>query len=197
MFRSLLILSCLFTVSCATTNMKTYIDPEHIGKQYSKIIVDVPNATFEFKGLVIGKVCSGLQSKGVECVAKDDFLPPTREYSDEVLFELVEKNNIQGWLVISIGSGGKNSQYIGNQTFGSATAYGNTAYGNTNSIAMYSINRNQSYTITMYDMSSKQKAFIMEASTSAQGMANTTDSVFAGSLAEKILNEMSVKEIIK
>jgi hypothetical protein len=197
MNRLLLILSCFFVISCATTNMKTYVDPEHIGKQYSKIIVDVPNAGFEFKALVIGKVCSGLQGKGVECIGKDDFLPPTREYSDDALFQLVEKNNIEGWLIISIGSGNTSSQYIGNQTFGSATAYGNTAYGNTNSIAMYSINRHQSYSITMYDMLTKQKAFIMEASTSAQGMANTTDAVFAGSLAEKILYEMSANKIIK
>jgi len=177
--------------------MKTYVDPEHIGKQYSKIIVDVPNANFEFKGLVIGKVCSGLQSKGVECIAKDDFLPPTREYSDEALFELLAKNNIEGWLIISIGSGSTNSQCMGNQTFGSATAYGNTMYGNTNSVAIYSINRHQSYSITMYDMLTKQKSFVMEASTSAQGMLNTTDAVFAGSLAEKILHEMAVKKIIK
>jgi hypothetical protein len=197
MERLFLMLLCFFIISCATTNMKTYMDPEHIGKQYSKIIVDMPNANFEFKALVIGRVCSGLQGKGVECLAKDDFLPPTREYSDETLFQLVEENNIEGWLIISVDSGNTSTQYMGNQTFGSATAYGNTAYGNTNSIAMYSINRHQSYRITMYDMFTKQKSFIMEASTSAQGMANTTDNVFAGSLAQKILNEMVTNKIIK
>ena len=101
-----------------------------------------------------------------------------------------EKNEIEGWLIVQIGSGDSNSQYIGSQTFASATLYGNSAYGSANSMAMYSYSRQQGYSIVMYDMHSKHKAFIMEASTSASGLANITNSVFAKSLAGKIISEM-------
>lgn len=185
-----LILLMLLITGCATTKIQTHIDPEHKNKTYTKILVDAPNANFEFKELLFTKLCSDLSKRSVECITKDDLFPPTREYSEPRIFEIIDQNGIDGWLIVGIGSGGSSSQYIGSQTFGSATVYGNTISGSTNSMATYSYNRNQGYSITMFDMETKYKAFIMEASTSASGLANITNTVFAESLAKKIVNEM-------
>ncbi|WP_445946607.1 hypothetical protein [Shewanella sp.] len=190
MIKYLYLIFVLLVSGCANTNMKTYVDPEHQGKSYSKVLIDLPNANFEFKEIVLSELCGALKKRSVVCLAKEDLLPPTREYSDNQLFQIIEKNEIEGWLVLQIGSGGSSSQYIGSQTFGSATLYGNSAYGSANSMAMYSFNRQQGYSIVMYDMHTKHKAFIMEASTSASGLANITNSVFAESLASKIIKEM-------
>ena len=51
--------------------------------------------------------------------------------------------------------------------------------------------------VSMFDMETKHKAFIMEASTSPSGLANITNSVFAESLANKIINEMSAGGFIE
>lgn len=190
MIKYISLMFVLLISGCANTNMKTYVDPEHKGKSYSNILVDLPNANFEFKEIVLSELCRALKNRSVVCLAKDDLLPPTREYSDDKLFQIIEKNEIEGWLIVQIGSGDSNSQYIGSQTFASATLYGNSAYGSANSMAMYSYSRQQGYSIVMYDMHSKHKAFIMEASTSASGLANITNSVFAKSLAGKIISEM-------
>lgn len=190
-------LGVLVVASCATTNMKTYVDPEHKGKKYSKILVDSPNANFEFKDMLISGICQKIQKQSVTCVRKDDLFPPTREYSDQQLFEVISENQIDAWLIVGIGSGSSNSQYIGSNTFGSAKIYGNTAYGSSNSMATYSYSRQQGYSIVMYDMNTKHKAFIMDASTSASGLANVTNSVFASSLAGKIVKEMSASGFLK
>lgn len=193
---SLALLMLLMT-GCATTKMQTHIDPEHRERTYTKILVDAPNANFEFKDLMITELCSGLKERSVDCMTKDALLPPTREYSEPRIFELIDQNGIDGWLVVGIGSGATNSQYMGSQTFGSATVYGNTISGSSNSMSMYSFSRQQGYSITMFDMETKHKAFIMEASTSASGLANITNSVFAESLANKIINEMSAAGFIE
>lgn len=193
---SLVLLVFLMT-GCATTKMQTHIDPEHRDRTYSKILVDAPNANFDFKDLMVTELCSGLREKSVECITKEELFPPTREYSESRIFEIIEQNGIDGWLIVGIGSGATNSQYMGSQTFGSATVYGNTIWGSANSMAMYSFNRQQGYSIVMFDMETNHKAFIMEASTSASGLANITNSVFAKSLANKIINEMSAAGFIK
>lgn len=185
-----LALIMLLMTGCATTKMQTHIDPEHRDRTYSKILVDAPNANFEFKDLLITELCSGIGEKSVECITKDELFPPTREYSESRFFEIIDQNGIDGWLIVGIGSGATSSQYMGSQTFGYATVYGNTISGSANSMAMYSFNRQQGYSIAMFDMETNHKAFIMEASTSASGLANITNSVFAESLAKKIINEM-------
>jgi len=170
--------------------MKTYVDSECRGKIYSKILIDLPNANFEFKEIVVSELCNGLRQRSVACLSKEELFPPTREYSDNQLFQTINRNEIDGWLILEIGSGGSTSQYVGSQTFGSATLYGNSAYGSASSMAMYSYSRQQGYSIVMYDMQTRHKAFIMYASTSASGLANVTNSVFAKSLAHKIIKEM-------
>lgn len=192
-----LIAFVLLMTGCATTKMQTYIDPEHRDRTYSKILIDTPNANFEFKALMITELCSGLKKRSVECITKDELFPPTREYSEHRIFEIIDQNRIDGWLIVGIGSGATNGQYMGSQTFGSATVYGNTVSGNSHSMALYSFSRQQGYSITMFDMDTNHKAFIMEASTSASGLANITNSVFAKSLANKIINEMSAVGFIK
>ena len=164
---------------------------------YSKILFDAPNANFEIKDLMITELCTGVRERSVECITKDELFPPTREYSEPRIFEIIDQNGIDGWLIVGIGSGATNSQYMGSQTFGSATVYGNTVSGSANSMAMYSFSRQQGYSITMFDMDTNHKAFIMEASTSASGLANITNSVFAKSLANKIINEMSAAGFIE
>lgn len=86
---------------------------------------------------------------------------------------------------------------MGSQTFGSATVYGNTVSVRANSMAMYSFSRQQGYSITMFDMETNHRSFIMDASTSASGLANITNSIFAESLANKIINEMSAAGFIE
>jgi hypothetical protein len=177
--------------------MQTHVDPEHRGRTYSKILVDAPNANFEFKDLMITELCNGLNQRAVECITRDELFPPTRKYSEPLIFEIIDQNGIDGWLIVGIGSGATNSQYMGSQTFGAATVYGNTISGSASSMAMYSFSRQQGYSVTMFDMETKHKAFIMEASTSASGLANITNSVFAESLAKKIIHEMSAAEFIE
>jgi hypothetical protein len=177
--------------------MKMHIDPEHRDRTYSKIIVDAPNANFEFKDLIITELCSGLREKSVECITKEELFPPTREYSEPRIFEIIDQNGIDGWLIVGIGLGATNSQYMGSQTFGSATVYGNTVSVRANSMAMYSFSRQQGYSITMFDMETNHRSFIMDASTSASGLANITNSIFAESLANKIINEMSAAGFIE
>ncbi|AFP31948.1 hypothetical protein MRBBS_3012 [Marinobacter sp. BSs20148] len=174
-----------------------HIDPEHRDRTYSKIIVDAPNANFEFKDLIITELCSSLREKSVECITKEELFPPTREYSEPRIFEIIDQNGIDGWLIVGIGLGATNSQYMGSQTFESATVYGNTVSGSANSMAMNSFSRQQGYSITMFDMETNHKSFIMDASTSAFGLANITNSVFAESLANKIINEMSAAGFIE
>lgn len=190
--KTLFLIPIMLVVSgCATTKTQMHVDPEHRDRTYSKILVDAPNANLEFKDLMITELCSGLKERSVECITKDDLFPPTREYSEPRIFGIISQNRIDGWLIVGIGSGATNSQYMGSQTFGSATVYGNTISGSANSMAMYSFNRQQGYSVTMFDMNTNHKAFIMEASTSASGLANITNSVFAESLANKIIDEMS------
>ena len=52
----------LSITGCATTKMQTHIDPEHRDRTYSKILVDAPNANFEFKDLMITELCSPTMS---------------------------------------------------------------------------------------------------------------------------------------
>ncbi|WP_019593010.1 hypothetical protein [Thioalkalivibrio sp. ALM2T] len=192
-----LVLFALIMTGCATTNTETHVDPDHQGKSYSKIMIDMPNADFEFRKLVTDELCKGLSEKAVSCATRDELLPPTREYTEAQIFQAIEDHEIDGWLVVGIGEGESDSQYIGSQQFGSATVYGNTVYGRSSSIPMRSFSRQQGYSLRLFDMDTKGTAFVMDASTSASGMANVTNPVFARSLARTIIDEMSTAGFIE
>ena len=99
------VLLMLLMTGCATTKMQTHIDPEHKDRTYTKILVDAPNANFEFKDLMITELCSELRERSVGCVTKDELFPPTREYSEPRIFEIIDQNAVDGWLIVGIGSG--------------------------------------------------------------------------------------------
>ncbi|WP_428311762.1 hypothetical protein [Hydrocarboniphaga sp.] len=175
---------------CATTTITGFTDPDYRSKSYKNFVVVTPNLNLEYSSLLQGKVCSAIQAKNASCVRGLDLFPPTRTFDNASIIQKLTENKIDGYLLLTYGGGSTQSQQVGTLAYGSATVFANTisAYGSSTPVMSFS--RSDGYGVVLIDTQSYNKAWVGGTRTQAQGLANITDDVFTGSLADQIAYEL-------
>lgn len=87
--------------SCATTETTSFTDPDFIGQKFEKICVNAEFEDYKYKQMLEKSFVDNFREVGVYAVAAGNLLPPTREWTNEEIDKMLEKNNIDAYLSIS------------------------------------------------------------------------------------------------
>ncbi len=88
--------------SCASTRTASFTDPDFSNKKFNKICVFVDVGDYEIKKTLESQIMSELKDYRVEVFIGSELLPPTRTWTDEQIKYNLKKNEITGYLKISI-----------------------------------------------------------------------------------------------
>ncbi|QYK13713.1 lipoprotein [Shewanella rhizosphaerae] len=164
MKKSLLTIFLLvFLAGCASTDIKSHVNPDLKGVTYKSILVDVKNTTFDYEDKLLADFCEELVSRKVRCFTKDALLPPIKEYTSAQRAKILGDHDIDGILIFDDLSGGGSSAYV----------------------------RYDFYHVTLFDAMSGEKALLIKVKTVADGSPiNMSDWVFIRSLIGNVMDEI-------
>lgn len=97
----ILTLSVLF-FSCASTRTTSFTDPDFSSKKFNKICVFVDVGDYETKKKLESQVMSELKDYRVNVLIGSELLPPTRTWTDEQIKYNLKKNDVTGYLKVTI-----------------------------------------------------------------------------------------------
>lgn len=186
MKRALAMAALLALSGCADTRTRAYTDPIVSLPSLERVVVgfQMP-VSMEFEDAFIDALCSKVAAE--YCVSRLAFLPPTREYSNEQVKQIYSDAGITAIVVVLPGSDNVSSTLIGATSSGNVYDVGNVTHASAVTVPIYSFSRDQRYFVDVWTTGSNQAmAMRIDASTSAQGMLNTGDAVFAKSLALEV-----------
>lgn len=96
----LLAISAIIIVSCASTETTTFTDPAFRGKQFTKICVLADITDLKYKQKLEKELAKQLSGKGVTITTGSNLFPPTRDWSEEQMQEVLINEKIEGYLLI-------------------------------------------------------------------------------------------------
>jgi hypothetical protein len=175
---------------CASTKITGYSDPAYTSKTYQSTVVFASNVGLEKAAELEGAICKNFEAKGIKCSPFQLIFPPTRQHSADSVFDIIREKGFDSILILTAGGDYSSSQVFGYQSYGNATAYGNQAYGQASSYALRSYSRQSNIRAVLVDGASRETAWLGDAKTEGQGMANVTDSAFNFSVSNKITSTL-------
>lgn len=175
---------------CANTKITSFVDPDYKGKVFKRLLVSSPNLNHAYSQMLQSKICKKLTKYETSCIEKLRALPPTRDYSQEDILKYIEKNKIDGYLMVYFANGDQQTNQVGSFSYGNASIYGNTMFGSSVSMPMYSTNRTDNYNLVLIDTEKHSKAWVGGAVTSGSGSAVVTHESFTNSLSSEIVNNL-------
>jgi hypothetical protein len=101
LFTGFLVFSALIFSSCATTETTSFVDPAFRGKQFSKICVLADVSDLKYKQKLEREFMKNLAEKNVNVTIGSQLFPPTREWSQEQMQEILLKEGIDGYLLVT------------------------------------------------------------------------------------------------
>ncbi len=90
-----------FISSCATTETTTFTDPAFRGKQFGKICILADISDLKYKQKLEKEMAKELSKKGVSVATGTQLFPPTREWSEEQMQEILVNEKIEGYLLVT------------------------------------------------------------------------------------------------
>lgn len=90
-----------FFISCASTETTTFTDPSFRGKQYGKICVLADISDLKYKQKLEKEVVKNLAGAGTQFILGSAIFPPTREWSEDQMHEVLTNENVDGYLLIT------------------------------------------------------------------------------------------------
>lgn len=140
------LLATVLVAGCASTRMTTQVNPELMGRTFSKVMVHGNFQNLEHRQLAEDKLCTDLaRLSGCECLKSSEVFFPGEEYSAEQIASRLTELGIDAVLTLQPTGSGTSSTYVPqtSHTTGSATVIGNTVTGSstTQTYGGYNINK--------------------------------------------------------
>lgn len=114
--------------SCASTKITSVVDPEFKKAQFSDVLVISTFSDLMYKEKIEDNFKKFGNSKNISISTGSEILPPTRNYSNYEISNILEYNNIDCILVIALQDYWTSQTYVpkSTTTYGSASIIGNT-----------------------------------------------------------------------
>lgn len=96
----------ILVISCTSTRLVSFTDPDAYGKSYSKVVVAADVGDLSDKLAIETQLVETLLEKGVSAVTSLSLLPPTREFTVMQENEVFTKNRIDGLVIVQIAEAG-------------------------------------------------------------------------------------------
>ena len=126
--RSLLAFSLVISLSAFRhTDVEGYTDPDFQGYTFRTVVIQMPNASLDFRLQVEKRMTKLLRKKGIRVLLHNDLFPPTRDWDQQSSAAIYERNDVDAGIVITVGSRG--SETTPGMVMYNATTVGGTTTG--------------------------------------------------------------------
>ena len=199
----------LFLISCASTRMTSFKDPDYQKAEFKRILVVANTNDLEDRQKLESKMVEEFSNIGVFALESFRLFPPTRELTDEDKVELLLKNDIDAFISISVGESGVREVYVPQtssttKTKGNVSVYGNTATYKEKSTTTYqggyTLNKPWAeFETQLYDVSNGQMAWIATSFTGGNAYANrnTVINSYCGKTVDQLLEDKLITKSLQ
>jgi hypothetical protein len=198
---SIYLLMAFILVSCASTKMTSFKDPDYQNAKFKRILIVANTNDLQDRQKLESKMVEAFTENGVFALESYKLFPPTRELTDEEKVDLLLKNDIDAFISISVGESGVDEVYVPQtsstkKTKGEVNVYGNTARYNEKSTTTYqggyTLNKPWAkFETKLYDVSNGQMAWISSSFTKGNAYANrnTVINSYCGKTVDQLLDD--------
>ncbi len=187
-----LLLTSLLFISCATTDISSFKNPDIDFSSYKKILVFGNSRDIDFRKTIEADLVTAFNEQSIIAISSIELISPVKEYTDEDIKKILFDNNIDGYLSVAVVTASEESAYI------PQTSYTNyqTQYINgqlvsvpyTSTYGGYSVSYPKaSFEIILTDIKTGQIAF--KATANSEGDEFSDMKTISRSLAKKIVEE--------
>ncbi len=184
--RTILVLAMALSLSAfRSTDIEGYTDPDFVGFKFDTVVLQLPNASIDFKQHVIKRLTDQLKKSGVRVLLHDELFAPTREWDQQSSAEIYKRNGVDAGIIITIGS-------TGSETTPGMVMYNQSTVGGTTTgyATQVSYSRDHtSFEIAVVEASSMRTAWIGSLSTRGSGLFFIGNKSTAKSLAKNLVRE--------
>lgn len=106
------IFSLLLFVSCATTDISSFKNPEINFAEYKKILVFGNSRDIDFRKTLENDLVLAFAEKQINAVSSIELISPVKEYSSEELKQIFTNNKIDGYLSVAVVTVSEESIYV-------------------------------------------------------------------------------------
>lgn len=184
--RIVMVLTMVITLSAfRSTDVEGHTDPDFVGYKFDTIVLQLPNASIDFKQHIIKRLSKDLKKNGVRVLLHEDLFTPTREWDQQSSAEVYARHSIDAGIVVTIGSAGSDStpgMVMYNQTTVGGTT---TGYVTQTSVARDHVN----FEIAIVDAASMRTVWLGNLSTRGAGLLFVGPKDTAKSLSKNLIKE--------
>jgi hypothetical protein len=185
--------------SCASVDTQSYVDPDFRNHKFTKICVMVNEQDLRNREYIEKEFVKEFADQGINADMSVKMMPPTREWTDEMIHTFLEKNGFDGLLIID--PTGQDVEEIYNpgelitetkgvekKKSGGKKVYKETT--TTTSTASTSKKYHASFSASLFDIKTNKKAWVATStSESDEGWSQNFDMIFdayASDIVEKL-----------
>ena len=189
----------LLLSGCATTSIATFKDPDFSHRIYKKIVVGY-GLKREWGQNLFHSISSKADNinANVELVDYETIFYPTRQYSENEVRDLIQKNKIDGFLFFRLQNAGTQESYVP-QYHSETTVTSNRIGGykaDTYNYGGYNISKPYFlFNIELVDAETERKAWVAESKTGGNAFAGWGDLI--DSLSAKVVNGLYSEGLIE
>lgn len=192
----ILVIATLFLTGCVSTNVRDFTDPDYMGFQSKKLLIESPSHLIE------ESFSNELKNIDVVYYLSSSIFIPTRTYTTKDKLKIMKDKGFDSLLTINISGDHQSSNVVGYNTNSYASAY-STGYGNayasgtSTTIPIVAHNRNSKAQAKLYEVKTGRVIWVGNLDTSAQGSLYMSNSTTADSIAEEAVVSLLKKGHLK
>lgn len=191
----ILLISFLLFVSCATTKISSFKNPDIDFSNYQKMLILGNSRDIDFRKTIETDLVTAFTEQSIGAVSSIELISPVKEYTDEEIQKILSENNIDSYLSVAVVTALEESAYVPQTSYTNyRSQYVNgqlisTPY--TSTYGGYSVSYPKaSFEIILTDIKTGQIAF--KATANSEGDEFSDMKTISKSLAKKIVEEYIV-----
>lgn len=188
----ILLISFLLFVSCATTKISSFKNPDIDFSNYQKMLILGNSRDIDFRKTIETDLVTAFTEQSIGAVSSIELISPVKEYTAEEIQKILSENNIDGYLSVAVVTALEESAYVPQTSYTNyRSQYVNgqlisTPY--TSTYGGYSVSYPKaSFEIILTDIKTGQIAF--KATANSEGDEFSDMKTISKSLAKKIVEE--------
>ena len=191
----ILLISFLLFVSCATTKISSFKNPDIDFSNYQKMLILGNSRDIDFRKTIETDLVTAFTEQSIGAVSSIELISPVKEYTDEEIQKILSENNIDGYLSVAVVTALEESDYVPQTSYTNyRSQYVNgqlisTPYTSTYGGYSFSYPK-ASFEIILTDIKTGQIAF--KATANSEGDEFSDMKTISKSLAKKIVEEYIV-----
>lgn len=183
-----------------STSSQSFTDPDYQGFQVKKVALAVEEASNDTRAVIEKRMVDRLGAKGITATPIRTLLPPTREWTPEEQVAVLERNEIDSILVVTVGASSESVRQFMTQsnsrTNTTGTVYGSGGFNansttNTTSTPVYAAKSAADFSAVLVDVAKGRTIWYADVTVKASGTLFVGGSGDAKGAASEIVDALT------